>query len=387
MKNLKLLLLILLIFTFLFSVKIYAQEVLSPEESREIAENILGGNYPGVEEAVVTVQPDGSYSIFVPMDCDNNPDNSKGTTTTIGGGGDDGGDSPTPTPTPTRIPTPTTNLTPTQTPTPKITITPTPTRVLTPTPTRVVTPTATKTPTPTRAPSNTPTPTRTPTPSNTPTPTLSPTPTNTPTPTLTPTPVFNPAACKCDGIEYTSIFPGQPLTVTSYAKVEGADVSKAMIKDQTFFLAEGAETTATIIARSGPISASVVSNASDKVRYSSVWNLTLPQLKSGATYRIWSQVNCQPTISTMTTSTKSVAGATTQQSFIDRMLSFLNGLFGGRSTSVKTAPTPTPVSSTSTFSGNVTPTGKKSLQLEPIYPVEVYQKTCSFIKFRVGNYQ
>src|SRR5207244_2510837 len=97
-----------------------------------------------------------------------------------------------------------------------------------------------------------------------------------------------------DGMAYTDLFTGQNVTITSYSKVVGTDVSSAQVTDQTFYLAEGAETVATIIAKSNPIPATVVSSSPDLVRYQSQWNLTLPQLKTGATYRMWSQINCQP---------------------------------------------------------------------------------------------
>ena len=209
-----------------------------------------------------------------------------------------------------------------------------------------------------------------------------------PTPTPTPTP-FNAAACKCDGVEYTDLFSGQSVTITSFGKVEGADTSKAIIKDQSFFLAEGAETIARIIGRSGPISSVVVSSTPEKVRFQSKWTFTLPQLKPEATYRIWSQINCQPRLQALnfTPARRAVLQAQTEQprSFIDRMIEFLNNLFGGGKTATTTS-VPTPTSEPGTGTGIIleepTPTGKKSLQLGTIYPVEVYDKTCSFIKFR-----
>lgn len=229
--------------------------------------------------------------------------------------------------------------------------------------------------TPTRAPTATPSPTALPT--NTPTPTSSPTPTPTP---------FNPAACKCDGIEYTDIFSGQPTTITSFGKVEGADTSKAIIKDQKFYFAEGAETIAKIIGRSDPIPATVVSSSPEKVRFQSKWSFTLPQLKSGATYRIWSQINCQPKLA-FTPSKKVAAAETYSKSFIDRMIDFLNNLFGRgpAATTSQVSPTPGAGEGFGMIMTEPTPTSKRSLQLETIYPGEVYQKTCSFIKFRFGQ--
>ncbi|HVT01487.1 MAG TPA: hypothetical protein VHE53_04635 [Patescibacteria group bacterium] len=206
-----------------------------------------------------------------------------------------------------------------------------------------------------------------------------------PTPTATPIP-FNPAACKCDGIEYSSIVSGGTSQITSYGKVMGADTSKAKIVSQKFFLAEGAETTATIIGQSDPIAAKIVSQAPDLVRYSSVWNVNIPQLKSGATYRIWSQIDCEPAANAMAYHSSNVLGAVTESSnpgFFGSILNFFSGLFGGKKVASPT-PTPIPASSVSHIQESTSPTpgSNGSLQLQTIQPVEVYQKTCSFIKFR-----
>jgi len=193
-------------------------------------------------------------------------------------------------------------------------------------------------------------------------------PTPTPIPTPTPPP-FNPASCVCDGIANTDLFSGQNATITSYAKVVGLDVSKAQVVDQKFFLAEGAETIATIIARSNSIPATVIDTSSSQVRYQSQWQLQIPQLKSGATYRIWSQINCQPktvVYNYPSLSHKVVLGQQTQSA--SRLDIIINALRNFLSSST-----------------NRLLTGKKSLQLETITPVNVYQRTCSFIKFKVGE--
>ena len=217
-------------------------------------------------------------------------------------------------------------------------------------------------------------------------------------PPPTPTPVFNPAACTCDGIENTAIIPGQIAMITSFAKVTGVDVNNAKVVDQKFFLAEGAETMATIIARSGPIPASVISTSPDLLRYQSQWQVNIPKLKKGATYRLWSQINCQPKQITynypaQAVSTNNVLGANTKsESFLDIVLNFFANLFGFSSTSTtsvsETASVPT-VQPTF-YPGEIStpvPTGdngKDSLQLYTFYPASVYEKTCRFIKFRVN---
>ncbi len=148
--------------------------------------------------------------------------------------------------------------------------------------------------------------------------------------------------------------------------------------------------------QSNAIPATIHSQTASKVRYKSIWQITLPQLKKGATYRIQSVINCQPKTTAFNAqqeqTTSVLAGTTQNLSFLDRILNFFNGLFGGgRSTVPAITATVTPVSSTDTSVNNIsandvpTPTIRKQLQLEPIYPLEVYQKTCSFIKFRTGQ--
>jgi hypothetical protein len=282
------------------------------------------------------------------------------------------------------------------------TATPTPTLTPTPTPVVTVTPAATATPTPTPVPTLPPRATPTPTPTITPRPTVTITPALTPAATPTPTPpriitpsptptAFNPAACKCDGIEYTGLFSGQLATITSYARVEGADASRAVVRDQSFFLAEGAETMARIIGRSGPITSVVVpSRQSGTVRFQSRWTFTLPALKPGATYRIWSQVNCQPRLQAFNYGlppSKAVLAETTEQpqSFIQRVIGFLSGLLGRREPAPETT-----VSEPGVGTGIITEdpdlTGtRRPLQLGTVYPAKVYEKSCSFIKFRLDR--
>lgn len=287
-------------------------------------------------------------------------------------------------------------------------------------------PTPTLTPTPTTVPTNTPTPIPacnvpcvrdsycagardgctdcgtsntcqrppTPIPTSVPTtaPTSTPTPTNIPPPTASPTPAFNPAACKCDSIQYTGLFSGQPVTITSFAKVLGSDITGHKVVNQKFFLTEGAGDLSPILAQSGPILARIVENTTTKVRYQSDWSFVLPQLKAGATYKIFSIINCQPkttAFNTQPAQSASVLATETQNlSLLDRIFEFFNGLFGGGSSTVPAlTPTITPFTSADTTTSDVLATTvRNQLQLEPIYPLEVYQKTCSFIKFRSGQF-
>jgi hypothetical protein len=219
------------------------------------------------------------------------------------------------------------------------------------------------------------------------------TPTNPPTKTPTPTPDFNPAMCKCDGITNSALFAGQPAVVTAYGKVEGADTSKAKIQDVTFSLYEGDGTTVKLLQKSQPIASSIASQSGSLVRYQSNWNLVLPPgLKVGQTYRIGAQINCvkQSAQTASTFSVESVASEPTStvkenKNIFQKFVSLFGGLLGKKPSSNATV-TPTPSSGFTTQSADFTTQDERSLQLEPIYPAEVYDKSCTFIKFKfTGN--
>jgi len=231
----------------------------------------------------------------------------------------------------------------------------------------------------------TPTPTATPTPQ----PTATPIPTATPTPIPpTPTPAFNPASCTCDGINYTSLATGKSTTVTSFAKITGNDAVRGIITGQSFFLTQGADDThGTVVAQSGLVPA-VLSGS----HYQSQWTFTLPVLVAGNTYRIWSQISCQPKNAAYALPSQSVAGGSAQQlqstSLLTRVVSLLKSVFGIRDNNIAIAPTPIksePAPTTRPVA--VVPTGSsvlgaQTLQIGALSPIDVYQKTCGFIKFR-----
>lgn len=224
-----------------------------------------------------------------------------------------------------------------------------------------------------------------------------------PPPTPTPTPIpFNPDACKCDGIDYTALVSGQQATISSFAKVLAGDTANAKVESQVFTLYEGAETLAKIIEKSNPIPATIVSTDQEKTRYVSKWAINLPDLKPGATYRIQSVPNCVPKVqafnfsseTTQKTPTKGILAAETSSSVFDiigdSMANFLNFISFGLIPGAQKAPEPTPtpaLDTVETFQDAPTPTRKSGLQLGTIYPAQVYQKTCSFIKFKFEGFK
>ncbi len=203
-------------------------------------------------------------------------------------------------------------------------------------------------------------------------------PTSTPTPTPTPaqptpTPAFSQAMCTCDGMTASEpIIPGLPVTFTANAKVEGANTSLATVKDMTFYIAVGDNTTGTLIGKSPP----QATTTSDKVEYQSSYTYTMPaQVQQGAVYRAWAKINCvQKTAMSNPSSPVLVAGASSQnQGFFPMIFSFFTSLFGGNNraaTSQFVPPTPTS-----------TPAGQKSLQLYTFEKASVLQKACSLVRF------
>jgi hypothetical protein len=203
-------------------------------------------------------------------------------------------------------------------------------------------------------------------------------------------------------MDNSEILSGQPVTINAYAKVIGANVNNARVVSQKFYLAEGAETIAKIIAKSEAVPANIIDNTASLVRYQSQWQVTLPTLKQGATYRLWSQIDCQPKQLAYnrlyTPATKPVVlGSTTKnQSILDIIMDFFLNLFntapnsGSQSNSsnqngiipTQTLPANTTIPATPTVYHEQQ---KNTLQLYTFHPATVYQKTCTFIKFKAGE--
>lgn len=221
-------------------------------------------------------------------------------------------------------------------------------------------------------------------------------------PTPTATPASGTATCKCDGFDASTLIPGSAATFTSFAKVEGTDISKATVKDITFSFAKGNDITTTRIAKSDPIPASAISGSAG--RYKASWNYTLPaNLERGAVYSVWANINCvkSPTALNSTAqpiaynspSDTAVLGAEDQpQSFWSKISSFFAGLFGQKPKAVPTSvklPTPLPTSGQATTTvTTVTPaqnisTQSDGIQLGTFRPAQIITKACPIMKFRV----
>lgn len=94
--------------------------------------------------------------------------------------------------------------------------------------------------------------------------------------------------CKCDGFDATTLeYPStNPFSFQAFAKVEGTDISKALVEGIQFKMSESDKSNpnvGTIIAESPMYTPEIVSASSQKVRYKATWNLTPPQIKPNKT--------------------------------------------------------------------------------------------------------
>jgi hypothetical protein len=109
----------------------------------------------------------------------------------------------------------------------------------------------------------------------------------TPTPELT-TDTFDSNACQCNGMEYINLTPGQEATITAFSKVTAQNPSTAVVVNTQFSLYDGIdENVATRII--GPVT--VPATAVSEFEYKSEWKFILPQLETGHTYRIAAEVD------------------------------------------------------------------------------------------------
>ncbi|MBI2593654.1 hypothetical protein HYW44_03355 [Candidatus Daviesbacteria bacterium] len=101
---------------------------------------------------------------------------------------------------------------------------------------------------------------------------------------------FNDNMCKCDGMIADMVYPSDSFNFEALGKVEGADVKKAQIADVTFRLTKDNQ----VIAKSNPITPSVVESSANKLRVKASWSTPPPQVTKGATYRVFADVRCKP---------------------------------------------------------------------------------------------
>ena len=96
--------------------------------------------------------------------------------------------------------------------------------------------------------------------------------------------------CKCDGMVADIVYPSTSFNFEAFGKVAGTDAKKAEIADITFRLTRDNQ----VVAKSNPITPTIVENNSDKVRFKAAWSTAPPAVVRGATYRVFADVRCKP---------------------------------------------------------------------------------------------
>lgn len=101
---------------------------------------------------------------------------------------------------------------------------------------------------------------------------------------------YNDNMCKCDGMVTDMVYPSDSFNFEAFGKVEGTDVKKAQIADVTFRLTKDNQ----VIAKSNPITPTVVESSANKLRVKASWSTPPPEVTKGATYRVFADVRCKP---------------------------------------------------------------------------------------------
>lgn len=86
------------------------------------------------------------------------------------------------------------------------------------------------------------------------------------------------------------VYPSDSFNFEAFGKVEGADVKKAQIADVTFRLTKDNQ----VIAKSSPITPTVVESSANKLRVKATWSTPPPPVSKGSTYRVFADVRCKP---------------------------------------------------------------------------------------------
>jgi hypothetical protein len=177
-------------------------------------------------------------------------------------------------------------------------------------------------------------------------------------------PPFNPAACKCDGIDATAIGSGQAVTFSAYSKVEGTDISQAIVKGVNIRVFRGGAEVANKIAESGFISPTVIETTSTKIRYKTDWKYTVPaDANNGDMFRVQADIQCVPKVLAAVPA-QTIARTEDKGLFavvIHKITEPVRAVLG-----LTTSPTPIP---------------PKSLQISSFYPGQIVEKSCNYFRF------
>lgn len=191
-----------------------------------------------------------------------------------------------------------------------------------------------------------------------------------------PSPVTSTGACKCDGITPTAFIRGQEVTVTAYAKVEGANINQYVAKDMTFYLTEDRDAT-TVTRILGPviIPSAISSRGNNLIRYASSWRFTMPaNLRNGVTYRIFADINCAR--QQAFNQDVRVLGDTEEKEIgiFEKVKNFLAGILGKNQKDNQQSLTYSP-------NPNVLAAQEDNLRINSLNNAQILENSCTMIRF------
>jgi hypothetical protein len=85
-------------------------------------------------------------------------------------------------------------------------------------------------------------------------------------------------------------YPSTSFNFEAFGKVEGTDIKKAEIADITFRMTKDNQ----VVAKSNPITPSIVENTASKVRFKAAWSTPPPPIDKNSVYRVFADVRCKP---------------------------------------------------------------------------------------------
>jgi len=185
---------------------------------------------------------------------------------------------------------------------------------------------------------------------------------------------------------------GQPIQVEAFAKVEGADTTKAVVNGMKFRIYEGNASTGRVreLPEKGDQPVTVVEPTTPTlVRYRAEWTAS-PELKVGEEYRLVATPDCAIKTAFIQSEQQRVVLAERDENLglFAQIRNFLAGLFGGGSEpekdGVKIVEEPVgPIQAmVNFFSPQQNQEKRDQLQLETFTPAQMEKEACNIVKFK-----
>jgi hypothetical protein len=86
------------------------------------------------------------------------------------------------------------------------------------------------------------------------------------------------------------VYPSTSFNFEAFGKVDGANAKKAEIADITFRMTKDNQ----VIAKSNPITPTIVENDATKVKFKAAWSTSPPPVSKNSVYRVFADVRCKP---------------------------------------------------------------------------------------------